>query len=110
MLIKRRGYSILVVSLEIYMHATQYSKLLIFEFEYIIPLQWTAKTHAFRIKKHCHLEPRAHVASNFIAIHLRLDVRNGCDGLQQKLQYAEYSTCNPLITQPIFIRLSNRFH
>ena len=43
------------------------------------------------------------VASNLVAIDLRLDVRIACDGLQQKFQRAEYFTCDPLITQPIFI-------
>ena len=49
---------------------------------------------------------RTHVACNSYAIDLRLDVRNGCDGFQ----HAEYFTCGPLITQPIFIRFSNGFH
>ena len=33
-----------------------------------------------------------------------------CNDFQQKFQHAEYFTCDPLISQPIFIRFSNDFH
>ena len=42
-------------------------------------------------------KPSTDVASKLAAIDLRLDVRIGCDGLQQKFQHAEFVTCNPLI-------------
>ena len=50
------------------------------------------------------------IASNLLAIELQLDVRFACNGLQQKFQHAEYFTCDPLISQPIFIPSSNGFH
>ena len=56
------------------------------------------------------VKPRTDVASNLLAIDLRLDVRIACGGLQQKFQNAEYFTCDTLITQPILIRFSNSFH
>ena len=43
-------------------------------------------------------KPHTHVSHNLLVIDLRLDVRKGCDGLQQKFQHAEYFTCNPLTT------------
>ena len=52
------------------------------------------------------LKPRAHVSCNLLAIDLRLDVRNDCDGLEQKFQHAEYFTSDPLI---IFKRFSLLF-
>ena len=57
-----------------------------------------------------HLKPCTDVASNLLAIDLRLDVRIACDGLQQKFQHAEYFICDQLITQPILIRFSNVFY
>ena len=48
--------------------------------------------------------------SNLLAMDLRLDVRNDRDGLHCKFQHAEYFTCDPLITRPIFIRFSGSFH
>ena len=45
--------------------------------------------------------PAQDVASNSLAIDLRLYVRNACNGLQQRFQHAEYFTCNPLISQSI---------
>ena len=36
------------------------------------------------------LKPLTDVARNLLAIELRLDVRNDCDGLQQKFQHAKY--------------------
>ena len=58
----------------------------------------------------CGHEPCTDVASNLLAIELQLDVRIACNGLQQKFQHAEYFTCEPLISQPIFIPSSNGFH
>ena len=55
------------------------------------------------------VKPCTDVASNLRAIALQLDVRIACDGLQQKLQHAEYFTCDPPITQPIFKRFSLLF-
>ena len=55
------------------------------------------------------LKPCTDVASNLLAIDLRLNVRIACDGLQQKFQHAEYFTCDPLITQPILSQFSNGF-
>ena len=49
------------------------------------------------------LKPSTDVASNLLVIDLQLDVRIACDGLQQKLQHAEYFTGDPLITRPSFI-------
>ena len=49
------------------------------------------------------LKPSTDVASNLIAIDLRFDVRITCAGLQQKFQHAEHFTCDPLISQPIFM-------
>ena len=43
--------------------------------------------------RHYTVKPLTDVA---LAIDLRLDVQNDCDGLQQKFQYAEYFTCNSL--------------
>ena len=43
------------------------------------------------------------VASNVVAMDLRLDVQIACDGLQPKFQCAEYFTVTPLISQPVFI-------
>ena len=43
----------------------------------------------------CCIHPRTHVAHNLPAIDLQLDVQNGCDGLQQKFQHAEYFTYDP---------------
>ena len=37
-----------------------------------------------------------HVACNLRAIDLRLDVRNGCDGLQPKFQHAECFSKNSI--------------
>ena len=51
----------------------------------------------------CGHKPCTDIASNLLAIDLQLDVRIACNGLQQKFQHAEYFTCNPLISQPIFI-------
>ena len=56
------------------------------------------------------LKPCTDVASSLLVVDVRLDVRIACDGLQHRFQHAEYSTCDPLITQPLFIRLSNGFH
>ena len=50
------------------------------------------------------------VASNLLVIDLRLDVRIACDSLKQKFQHAEYSTCDPLIFQPVLILFSCKFH
>ena len=36
-------------------------------------------------KSFCDFKPSSHVASNLLAIKLRLDVQIACDGLQQKL-------------------------
>ena len=47
-------------------------------------------------------------AQTLQVIYLRLDVRIACDGLQQKFQLAEYFTCNPLISQPMFIQCSSK--
>ena len=58
----------------------------------------------------CGHKPCIDVASNLLAIELQLDVRIACNGLQQKFQHAEYFTCDPLISQPIFIPSSNGFH
>ena len=55
-------------------------------------------------------KPCTYVASNLLAIEIQLDVRITCHGMQQKFQHAEYFTCDPLISQPIFIRFSNGFH
>ena len=38
------------------------------------------------------------VASNLLAIELRLDVPIARDGLQQKFQHVEYCICDPLIS------------
>ena len=54
-----------------------------------------------------HIKARTHVACNLLAIDMQLEIRNGCDGLQHNFQHAEYFTCNPLITQPVFIRYPN---
>ena len=56
------------------------------------------------------VKPCADVASNLLAIDLRLDVRIACEYLEPKFQHAEHFTCDPLITQLIFIRLSYGFH
>ena len=56
------------------------------------------------------LKPCTGVASNLLAIGLRLDVPTACDGLQQKFQHAEYFSCDPLVFLSIFIRFSNGFH
>ena len=55
----------------------------------------------------CGHKPCTDVASNLLAIELQLDVRIACNGLQQKFPHAEYFTCDPLISQPIFIPSSN---
>ena len=55
------------------------------------------------------IKPYTDVASNLLAIDLRLDVHIACDGLQQKFQHAEYFTCDPLRSQPLVIRFSNIF-
>ena len=55
-----------------------------------------------------YIKPCTDVAINLLAIDCRLDVPIACDCLQQKFQYAEYFTCDPLITQPILIQ-SKRF-
>ena len=57
-----------------------------------------------------HPEPCTDVTSPLLTIELQLDVRIACNGLQQKFQHAEYFTCDPLISQPIFIPSSNGFH
>ena len=49
------------------------------------------------------LKSCADIASNLLAIDLRLTVRIACDGLQQKCQHAEYFACHPLISQSILI-------
>ena len=54
-------------------------------------------------------KPCTDVASTLLAIELQLDIRFPCNGLQQKFQHAEYFTCDPLISQPIFIISSNGF-
>ena len=41
------------------------------------------------------IKPCTDLASNLLAIELRLDVQIACDGLQQKFQHAEYFTCVP---------------
>ena len=56
------------------------------------------------------LKPLTDVACDLLAIDLRLDIPNDCEGLQQEFQHAEYFTCDPVITQPIFIGISNSFH
>ena len=56
------------------------------------------------------VKPCTHDASDLLAIHLQLDVRIACDGLQQKCQHAERFTCDPLIAQTIFVRFSNGVH
>ena len=58
----------------------------------------------------CGHKPCTDVTSNLLAIELQLDVRIACNGLQQKFQHAEYFTCDPLISQPIFIPSLNGFH
>ena len=55
------------------------------------------------------VKPCTDVASNLLAIDLRLDVRIACNGLQLKVQHAEYFTCDPLVTQPILIRSQMAF-
>ena len=50
------------------------------------------------------------VASNFLAIDLRLDVQIACEGLQHKFQHAEYFTCDSLISQSILIGFSKGFN
>ena len=51
-------------------------------------------------------KPCTDVASNLLAIDLRLNVQIAPDGLQMKFQNAEYFTCNPLIPQQFFIQFS----
>ena len=51
----------------------------------------------------CRPKPCTDVASNLLAIDLRLNVRIAFDDLQQKFQHAEYFTCDPLISQAILI-------
>ena len=57
-----------------------------------------------------YIKPHTHVARYYLVIDLRLDIKNDCDGFQQKFQHAEYFTCDPLITRPILIQFSNVFH
>ena len=52
------------------------------------------------------LKPCTDVASILLPIDLRLDIQIACDGLQ----HAKYFTCDPLISQPIVIRISEVFH
>ena len=52
----------------------------------------------FALQWNIGLKPCTHVASHLFAIHLRLDVRIACNGLQQKFQHAEYFTWHPLIS------------
>ena len=40
---------------------------------------------------------------------LQMDVQMACNDLQQKLQHAEYFTCDPLISQPVH-QILNGFH
>ena len=49
------------------------------------------------------LKPCREVASNLLAIDLRLNIRIACEGLQQKFQHAEYFSCDPSISQPLLI-------
>ena len=65
--------------------------------------------HVLTCKCGC-LNPFTDVASNLLAIDLRLDIQIACDGLQQKFKHAEYFTGDPLIYQSIFGRFSNGFH
>ena len=58
----------------------------------------------------CDFKPLTDDARNLLAIDLRLDVRNYCDGLQPEFQHPEYFTCNSLITQAIVIGFLNGFH
>ena len=67
-------------------------------------------THYVSLFKSCTLKPMTDIARDLLAIDLRLDVRNYCNGLQQKFQHAEYFTCDSLITQPTVIGFSNGFH
>ena len=62
------------------------------------------------ITSFCALVVAISPAQTLQVTYLKLDVRIACNGLQQKFQHAEYFTCNPLISQPIFIRSSNSFH
>ena len=56
------------------------------------------------------LKPQTHIVRNLHASELRLDVQIAYGDLQYLFQHAEYFTCNPLITLPIVIGLSNGFH
>ena len=60
----------------------------------------TGKVHCWGFNIKQDLKPCTDITSNLLGIDLRLDVQIVCDGLQQKFQYAEYSTCEPLISQP----------
>ena len=51
---------------------------------------------------HLMSKPVTYVASNLLANDSQLDVRIAFNDLQQKIKQAEYFTCDPLITQPIF--------
>ena len=42
--------------------------------------------------EHRHITPLTDIAHNLLAIDLQLDIRNNCEGLQQKFQHAEYFT------------------
>ena len=71
-----------------------------------------SKRKHLKVKKHqlATVKPLTDFVCNLVGIDLGLDVRNDCDGLQQKFQHADYCTCDSLITQPTFIRFSNNFH
>ena len=47
------------------------------------------------------LKPCTDVASNLLAIDLRLNIRKAYDGSQQKFQQTQYFTSNPLISQSL---------
>ena len=55
------------------------------------------------ITSFCALVVAISPAQTLQVTYLQLDVQIACDGLQQKFQHAEYFTCDPLISQPIFI-------
>ena len=70
-----------------------------------IPTRWDVHNALWCTELSClkaKVKPCTDIVTNLLAIGLRLDVRIACDGLQQKFQHAEHSTCDPLIFQPIF--------
>ena len=60
----------------------------------------------FHAKMHFKSPLVTHVAGSFFVIYSHCKFR---DGLQQKNECVEYLTCNPFISQPIFIQSSKGF-